>query len=183
MSAFETAPLEAEKQLAAQVAKNPSDVTAQLALGTTRLKLGKPLEAASAFRDALKAQPGTPAAQTLLAMSLEQGGALAEAAAVWKQVAAADSSSREAQEHLARLGDLTREPALALQARRELAKLMPTNPEVVSDLGVYLSRAGLHAEAVTTFERTAVLEPGFLERHPVEWAAYQASRAAKAASH
>lgn len=175
---FEKNPALAEAKLLAAVKKNPKDVQMYLMLGAVRLKLGKHAEAAEAFRDALRAEVNNRPAQVLLATALEAANDLPHALAAWQQVAKADPASRDAQEHVAKLADLTGKTEVALDARRELVKLAPGSPETVADLAVYLSRAHKHAEAVRLFERANTLEPGFLEKHPAEAVAYQESKAA-----
>jgi Tfp pilus assembly protein PilF len=175
---FEKDPARAEEKLMAVVKKTPTDVQAHLMLGAVRLKLGKHALAAEAFRDALRAEVNNRPAQVLLATALEAANDLPQALAAWQAVAKADPASKDAQAHVAKLADLTGETDVALDARRELVKLAPGSPETVADLAVYLSRATKHAEALRLFERANTLEPGFLEKHPVERDAYDASKAA-----
>ena len=175
---FVSAPEEAEAELQKLVKKDPRDVQAHLALGATQLRLGKHPQAIESFRNALRAEVNNRPAQVLLATALEQSRDLEGAITAWKSIAKADPSSRDAHEHLARLADATGKKDVALEARRELVRLVPGSPETVADLAVYLSRAKKHSEAVRMFERAALLEPGFLEKHPTELAAYQASKAA-----
>lgn len=173
---FEKDPAAAEKKLEAAVKKNPTDVQGHLMLGATRLKLGKHTAAAEAFRDALRAEANNRPAMVLLATSLEAANDLPQALTAWQQVAKADPASKDAQEHVAKLADLTGATDLALEARRELVKLAPGSPETAADLAVYLTRANKHAEAVRFFERANTLEPGFLEKNSTEAAAYKESK-------
>jgi tetratricopeptide (TPR) repeat protein len=150
----------AESALLELTKKEPRNVQAHLALGVTRLRLGKHKEAAESFRDALRAEANNCPAQVLLATALEQVRDYAGALTAWQAVAKADPTSKDAQERLANLGDLTGKPDVALDARRALVKLVPGSPEIVADLAVYLSRAKKHAEAVRMFERANSLSRG-----------------------
>ena len=174
---FETDPALAEQKLEAAVKRTPKDVQAGLMLGAVRLKLGKHAQAADAFRGVLRAEGNNKPAQVLLATSLEAASELPQALEAWQAVARADPGSKDAQEHVAKLADVTGQLEVALEARRELVKLAPGSPETVADLAVYLSRAKKHAEAVRLFERANTLEPGFLDKHPVEKSAYDESKA------
>jgi Tfp pilus assembly protein PilF len=174
---FEKDPAAAEKKLEAAVKKNPSDVQTHLMLGATRLKLGKYPAAAEAFRDALRAEVNNRPAMVLLATALDAANDQPQALKAWQEVAKADPASKDAQERVAKLADLTGATELALEARRELVKLAPGSPEIAADLAVYLSRANKHAEAVRFFERANTLEPGYVEKHPTEAAAYKESKA------
>lgn len=177
---FEKDPAKAEEVLMARVKRTPTDVQAHLMLGAARLKLGKHALAAESFRDALRAEVNNRPAQVLLATALEAANDLPQALVAWQAVAKADPDSKDAQSHVAKLADLTGQTELALDARRELVKLAPGSPETVADLAVYLSRAQKHGEAVRLFERANTLEPGFLDKNPVERTAYDESKAATA---
>ncbi|MBX7101484.1 MAG: tetratricopeptide repeat protein [Myxococcaceae bacterium] len=171
-------PGEAEAAFAAAARENPKDLQALLSLGAAQLKQQKLTEAAQSFERAVKVDATSVVAGVLHALALENDRQYAQAIEAWKRVATLDPTSMDAQEHLAALGDLTRSTQVSLSARQALAALRPGNPAVLSDLGVYLSRAGKHADAVRAFERAQLLEPGFVERHAAELAAYTASREA-----
>jgi cytochrome c-type biogenesis protein CcmH/NrfG len=173
---FVNAPEEAEKHFQSLVAKDPRDLAAHLALGVTRLKLKKPVEALGAFSSALKIDPTNKAALTLLAVATEQAGLHQEAIEAWRVVATAGGDAQLSADRIVEHADRTGQKDLALQARRDLAR--HGNPLALGDLGVHLSRRGMHTEAVKAFERAMLADPSFLNSHPVEQAAYQKSRAA-----
>ena len=177
-SKLERSPGEAEAAFAAAAKENPTDLQALLSLGAAQLKQQKLTEATQSFERAVKADATSVVAGVLHALSLENDRQYEKAIEAWTRVATLDPTSMDAQEHLAALGDLTRQSQVSLGARQALAALRPGNPAVLSDLGVYLSRAGKHADAVRAFERAQLLEPGFVERHAAELAAYTASREA-----
>jgi cytochrome c-type biogenesis protein CcmH/NrfG len=177
---FEGKPVQAEQALEQVVQQNPKDAHAWLLLGAARLKLNQQRGAVEAFRKAQEAQPGNRAAMVLLAHALEQTPELTDALKAWQQIANTDPTSKDARDHVARLADLVGQTEVALQARRELVKLVPGNPELAADLALYLVRARKFGEAVKMFERTDMLEPGFVHNDPVLEPAYRAAKAASA---
>jgi protein O-GlcNAc transferase len=138
---------------------------------------GRPDEAVTLLARVRQQHPTDADVLRGLGVALERAGKLSEAVEVWTQLSALQPQSAEAEEHRALLGDSTHNTALSLDARRKLAQRLSGSPEVLADLGVALSRAGQHAEAVRAFEKALVLDPSFLDRAAVERRAYETSKA------
>lgn len=176
---LEATPAVAEAELARISRDEPSNLEAKLALATVQLKLLKVSEAAITLKAALAVNAGFRPAQLLLATTLTQLKDDVGALSLWKTIAASNPGSVEAREHIIALAERLGDQDSGLAARRELAQLLPGNPEVVADLAVALSRAEKHREAVSVFDRANTLEPGFVEKHQVERQAYAHSKAAR----
>lgn len=160
------------------VKANPNDFAAWLALAAAQLGDGDAPSAIESLQRVMKSRPGDPMAQHLLGFAYETAGDPGRALEAWKKAAKGWPRSSQAWEHVALLADRLSKGRVALQARRELAKLHAGDAEWLADIGTALSRQGHHDDALSLFEAVERLKPGFLAKNSAEQEAWRESRQA-----
>jgi len=144
----EAAELRAKLESLGYVASSASaPMTTKNNTGVTLLAEGKFDEAAAAFRDAIRDEPGQPTLWVNLGIALRQSGNIEEARRLFEKALPIAATRRAAGHQLAQLdldaGDL---PA----AERHLREVLASEPgaaEVRNSLGLVLERRGRPAEA------------------------------------
>jgi Flp pilus assembly protein TadD len=141
-------------------AEAPDAPDAQHLLALSLLASGDADGAAPAFEAALRLAPAQPAIFANYGRGLRRFGRRAEAAAVWRRMAAAlpgDPTARlEAGVAALEAGDI----AAALVDLREAVRLAPQSVRALHGLGSALRDADALAEADDVFHRAIALEPG-----------------------
>lgn len=143
----------------------------RLNLGHALFQAGRRAEAAAAFQDALRLEPGNPRAYVNLALLAQARGELGEAERLLR--AARVLAPRDAR-ILSNLGSLRQDRGDAGEARALLEQavvLQPALYEARMNLGVLLAQAGDSAGAMRQFAAALALRPGDVgARHNLELA-------------
>ncbi|MGP8078260.1 MAG: tetratricopeptide repeat protein [Thermoplasmata archaeon] len=150
-------------------------------------------EAAGAFRDVLKADPGDAAAWSFYGMALAHLGRGADAEAALSRAVALSPQNGEAWFHLGVARSLREEWSEAASAYRRAVALAPEDVVAWHRLGVALAESGDETSASVAFERALVLSrevptgdparlpprPHRLDDHTEESGAREGAREAK----
>jgi tetratricopeptide (TPR) repeat protein len=145
------------RTLAAEASDAPD---AQHLLALALLACGEADAAIEAFERSLALAPAQPAILSNYARGLRRFGRRAEAAAVWRRMAAALPGDANARLE-AGLADLEeRDADAALAHLREAVRLAPTLPRAWHALGNALREVDALAEADDAFQRAIALDPG-----------------------
>jgi tetratricopeptide (TPR) repeat protein len=179
---FADSPSAAEQLAMKASARSPKDPEPLVFVAVARLKQRNHAGAVEVLDQALRLNPRHVTASALRASTLDRMDDASKALDAWQYLARLMPQARDAWERIARNADVVGLTDVALEARRNLAGLLPGNPVLAADLAVALSRNKVHAEAVRVFDRVEMIEPGFLQRHPVEAHYAERSRSALTAT-
>jgi tetratricopeptide (TPR) repeat protein len=156
------APREAEKYCALLAAKAPASETAWFRLGTLRYQRGDYSASAEAFRNALKADAESSAAQLNLGLALWKSGQLKEARAALEAIATAPHAA-EALHHLAAIAVEREDYDRALELYARIAADGDRSPELFYNTGLILQNLGRTEEAAAKFREALALKPDLAE--------------------
>jgi tetratricopeptide (TPR) repeat protein/predicted Ser/Thr protein kinase len=137
----------------------PSLGPVQETRGRINLLLGRPDEAAAAFREALRAQPLSVEAQLGLALALNRLGRIEEAAREFRHAVETQPGWWSPYSHLGVFQLTTGDLAGALESFRTALGLSPDNTRVLENLGVTLQQLGRHSEAIAEYRRSIEIRP------------------------
>ncbi len=137
----------------------PSLGPVQETRGRIDLLLGKPDEAAEAFRQALRAQPLSVEAQLGLATALQKLGRNTEAGREYRRAVETQPGWWSTHSHLGVFQLTTGEFDGALASFRTALSLSPDNTRVLENLGVTLQQLGRHEEAILEYRRSIATRP------------------------
>ena len=137
----------------------PSLGPVQETRGRISLLLGRPDEAATAFQEALRAQPLSVEAQLGLATALNRLGKNEEAAREFRLAVATQPGWWSPHSHLGVFQLTTGDLAGALESFRTALSLSPDNTRVLENLGITLQQLGRHEEAIAEYRRSIEIRP------------------------
>ena len=155
---------EAEPLLLRAATADPANADAQNNLGNVLLELGRPVEAAERFRQAIAVRPQFAEAHYNLGNALRRLDQPDGAIAAYK-AAIARSGYRDAMFNLADLLRGSPQPADAIDFLERLLALHPRDGEAHALLGLVLHQIGRVAEALTRFDRAVALNPRLAGAH------------------
>jgi tetratricopeptide (TPR) repeat protein len=137
----------------------PSLGPVQETRGQINLLLGRPDEAAAAFREALRAQPLSVEAQMGLATALNRLGRREDAAREFRRAVETQPGWWSTHSHLGVYQLTTGDLAGALESFRTALSLSPDNTRVLDNLGVTYQQLGRHEEAIVEYRRSIEIRP------------------------
>lgn len=127
--------------------------------GRIDLLLGRPADAADAFRQALKAQPLSVEARLGLATALGRQGRSEEAAREFRRAVETQPGWWSTHSHLGVFQLTTGDLEGAVASFRKALELSPDNTRVLENLGVALQQLGRHDEAIAEYRRSIEIRP------------------------
>ena len=137
----------------------PSLGPVQETRGRIDLLLGRPDEAAEAFRRALQAQPLSVEAQLGLAMALQRLGRTGEAAREYRRAVETQPGWWATHSHLGVFQLTTGDLEGALASFRTALSLSPDNTRAHENVGIALQQLGRHEEAIVEFRSSIGIRP------------------------
>jgi Flp pilus assembly protein TadD len=109
-------------------------------------------------------RPGVHVAERFRqAVTLHQGGRLAEAETIYRQIIDLDPNHAEAIHHLGVIAFQAGHPEDAVGIIRNALAINPRNAAALSNLGLALQRVGRHEEALANYDRAIALTPAYPE--------------------
>ncbi len=127
--------------------------------GRIDLLLGKPEDAANAFRQALADQAYSVEAQLGLATALNRLGRNEDAARAFRRAVEIQPGWWSTHSHLGVFQLTTGDLAGALESFRTALRLSPDNTRVLDNLGVTYQQLGRHEEAIVEYRRSIGIRP------------------------
>ncbi|MFN7988972.1 MAG: protein kinase [Thermoanaerobaculia bacterium] len=137
----------------------PSLAPVQETRGRIDLLLGKPDEAAEAFRRALKAQPLSVEARLGLATALQKLGRNAEAGLEYRRAVETQPGWWAPHNYLGVFLLTTGDLEGALASFRTALSLSPDNTRALENVGIALQQLGRHEEAIAEYRRSIEIRP------------------------
>jgi spermidine synthase/Tfp pilus assembly protein PilF len=130
-------------------------------IGVTLLREGRYVEAAAAFREALRRRADSVDANRNLGTALAESGQTAEAIGYLRRAVQLDAGNGGAQYELGSLLLERREFAQAADHFRAALRAMPDSAAAHNDLGIALASQGALDEAIDEFQQAIRLQPDF----------------------
>lgn len=154
-------------------ASHPESNTARLAAAARLLSVKAYREAHRACLEVLKTDPGNAEAFYLLGILTADHANFAKAEELFARAASLDAKHAGARAQRARCLLALSRRTEAVEIVREAAKLAPADAFTLDTIGVVLSRAGLHSEALPFYARAAEANPENADHHYNHAAALQ----------
>ena len=137
----------------------PALAPVQETRGRIELLLGRPEEAAVAFREALRTQPLSVEAHLGLAMALNRAARNEDAAREFRRAVVIQPGWWSTHSHLGVFQLTTGDLAGALESFRTALGLSPDNTRVLDNLGITYQQLGRHEDAIVEYRRSIEIRP------------------------